>query len=95
LPQLGEINVPRCTQPNSRDEDCELHAFVDASLTAFGAVVYSRTIDEQGKVTVRFVVAKAKVTPLQVVSIPRLELMAAVLGVRLVEVESQSSVDVE
>ena len=35
------------------------------------------------KVTVRFTAAKEKVTPTKVTSVPRLELMAAVLGLRL------------
>ena len=38
---------------------------------------------EDGEVTVRFIAAKAKVARTKVTSVPRLELMAAVLGLRL------------
>jgi hypothetical protein len=89
VPILGEISVPRCIQPSGCQEDTELHVFVDASASAFGAVTYARTIGE-GEVTVRFVASKSKITPLHAVSIPRLELMAAVLGVRLAEVVAAS-----
>ena len=38
---------------------------------------------EDGEVTVRFIAAKVKVARTKVTSVPRLELMAAVLGLRL------------
>ena len=56
---------------------------MDASLLAYAAVSYVRHEYEDGEVTVQFAAAKAKVAPTKATTIPRLELMAAVLGLRL------------
>lgn len=55
----------------------------DALLLAYAAVSYVGHVYGDGNMTVRFVVAKAKVTPMKTTSIPRLELVATVLGSRL------------
>ena len=60
-----------------------LHTFVDASQDAYGAVIYSRAIYKNGTVSKRLVAAKTRVAPLEATSIPRLELMAAVIGLRM------------
>ena len=60
-----------------------LHIFVDASSEAFAATCFLRSIDNDDSVTVRLVAAKSKVAPISATSIPRLELMAAVLGLKL------------
>ena len=60
-----------------------LHTFVDASQEAYGAAVYIRVDFCDGNLSVQLVTAKIKVAPLKSISIPRLELMGAVLGIRL------------
>ena len=60
-----------------------LHTFVDASQSAYGTAVYARYEYIDGNVTSTLVAAKSHVAPLNAVSIPRLELMGAISGLRL------------
>ena len=83
LPMLSKIRIPRCLQLREEVTSATLHAFVDASQNAYGAVIYMRSKHRQRNVLLSFVASKTKVAPLQSLSIPRLELMAAVLGKRL------------
>ena len=55
----------------------------------YAAVSYARYGHASGQISVALVTAKARVTPIKSVSIPRLELMAAVLGLRLAETVSE------
>lgn len=55
----------------------------DASRLAFGACAYTRWKLADGTFGVRFVAAKSRVAPLKELTIPRLELQAAVLASRL------------
>ncbi|XP_066590590.1 uncharacterized protein [Prorops nasuta] len=50
---------------------------------AYGAVVYERLTDEDGQLSVHLVMSKTKVAPIKTTSIPRLELVAAALLVKL------------
>ena len=61
----------------------ELHHFSDASFLGYGQSSYLRLVDEQGQVYCSLVLGKARVTPLRQVSIPRLELTAAFLSVKI------------
>ena len=54
-----------------------LHGFSDASTVAYGAVVYLQSIHEDDTITVTLVTSKLRVAPLKLVTIPRLELVAA------------------
>ena len=56
--------------------------FSDASQLAYGAVAYIRT-SSNNKVSCSFLISKAKVAPIKQLSIPKMELQAAVLGTRL------------
>ena len=60
-----------------------MHTFVDASENAFGAVAYVRYSYQDRTISTNIVAAKTKVAPTTVTSIPHLELMGAVIGVRL------------
>lgn len=63
----------------------ELHGFADASAEAYAAVVYIRVSSMSGDVSITLLASKAKVAPVKPMSIPRLELTAAVLLSRLME----------
>ena len=82
---LSNIKIPRCLREISDEVEVEkkLHVFVDASQKAYAAVVYQRSVYQNGNISVAFVASKSKVAPLNAVSIPRLELMGAMLGLSL------------
>ena len=61
----------------------QLHAFADASEDAYGAVVYSHCKGDNGIQSTNIVAAKTRVAPLEAVSNPRLELMAAMIANQL------------
>ena len=84
LSELPCLCVPRCLR-SELVEKITSHTFTDASQQAYGAATYLRHVYEDGSVNCRLVVSKSRVAPLQAVSIPRLELMAAVVGLRLAE----------
>ncbi|GBN83935.1 hypothetical protein AVEN_37195-1 [Araneus ventricosus] len=65
------------------NESSELHVSVDASLVAYSACVFVRTMLDAGT-SVSFIRAKTRVAPLKPLTIPRLELMACCIGARLV-----------
>ena len=60
-----------------------VHTFTDASEKAYAAAVYARYEFEDGSIGTRLITAKTRLAPLKALSIPRLELMGAVIGLRL------------
>lgn len=84
LPRLGEIAIPRWTGQSNEPQNYEIHGFADASNAAYAAVVYLRVESLTQSIQVSLLMAKTKVAPIKVQSIPRLELCAAVLLTRLI-----------
>jgi hypothetical protein len=58
-------------------------AFVMASMSAYGATIYVRTFAENNCL-VRLLCSKSRVAPLKTITLPRLELCAALLLARLI-----------
>jgi len=85
LPQLRNVSFPRCFNLNSYEnmQKCQLHVFADASTTGCGAVCYLRAVDRNGNVTCTLAMSKARLVPKAETSVPRLELIAAVMAVQL------------
>ncbi|XP_022800628.1 uncharacterized protein LOC111338407 [Stylophora pistillata] len=75
-----------CKQEYGWDEeisDADSILWQDASEYGYGAVSYLRIVDDKGVPHCSFVLGKSCVTPLKTVSIPRLDLAAAVVAVNL------------
>lgn len=85
LPELQAISIPRWNHLENNKTSCELHGFADASTRAYAAVVYLRTTNQQKEVNISLLTAKSKVAPIKTISVPRLELCAAVLLAKLLE----------
>ncbi|XP_073955668.1 uncharacterized protein [Choristoneura fumiferana] len=79
IPALTEVEVDRWIHTKEDKNSIEVHGFCDASISAYAAVVYVRAIKPQGQIKVTLLTAKTKAAPLKQVSVPRLELCAAVL----------------
>lgn len=63
---------------------CSLHGFGDASSRAYVVVIYLHVTNTTGSY-VRFVASKSRVAPAKELSIPRLQLLAALVLVTLIE----------
>ena len=61
----------------------QLHHFLDASEVGYGAASYLRLVDDKGRIHCGLVMAKSCVAPLKTITIPRMELTAAVVSVKL------------
>ncbi|GFX40640.1 uncharacterized protein TNCV_2374241 [Trichonephila clavipes] len=78
------IKIPRFWFVDS-DNQFHLFGFSDASEKAYAAAMYCRSVSDTGKINVQLILAKTRVTPLKLVSRPRLELCEALLLVKLMD----------
>ena len=76
-----ELEIPRMYLQGEEDiSNSTLHIFTDASAKAYGACAYIVTEKQSS-----LVMAKSRVAPLKQITIPKLELMGAVIGARLLD----------
>ncbi|KAJ8364861.1 hypothetical protein SKAU_G00136920 [Synaphobranchus kaupii] len=99
LENLQKIQIPRCFSPGNLGKilRTELHHFSDASSQGYGQCSYVRLVSED-KVHCSLVMGKARVAPTKIVTIPRLELTAAVISAAvssMLKEESELRVDAE
>ncbi|GFY33697.1 integrase catalytic domain-containing protein [Trichonephila clavipes] len=63
----------------------EIHGFADASERCYGAAVYCKSKNLKSETLVRLITSKSRVAPIKSLTIPKLELCAAVLLAKLVK----------
>ncbi|XP_030585787.1 uncharacterized protein LOC115780631 isoform X1 [Archocentrus centrarchus] len=85
LKKLADVKINRCYLPKDfrAVQKYELHYFSDASVPGYGVCTYLRAISVSGQIHYSLVFAKSRVAPTRVTTVPRLELSAAVVAVRI------------
>lgn len=85
LKQLSTFAVNRCLKPVGFGDvaTAQLHHFADASEIGYGTVSYLRLTNDEGQVHCAFMLGKSRVAPLKQMTIPRMELTAAVVAVNI------------
>ena len=85
LPKLSEFSAHRHIKPSDfgRNTSSQIHHFFDASQSAYGAVSYLRLVNLDGRIHCSFLIGKSRLAPLKQTTIPRLELAAATVSIRL------------
>ncbi|XP_036347161.1 uncharacterized protein LOC118756508, partial [Rhagoletis pomonella] len=83
LERISDIRISRFIMCNA-GANTQLHIFCDASSSAYGAAAYLRTQRDETNYQVQLLLARCKVLPMKPqLTIPRAELCAAVLAVKI------------
>ena len=85
LPLLDQFEIPRCYKPEDFGEvkSVQIHNFADASDSGYGTVSYLRLVNADDKISCAFLASRARVAPLKKTTIPRMELTAATVALRI------------
>ncbi len=85
LIELKQIRIRRCLKPKGfgKSVSTSFHHFADASEIGYGVGSYIRQVNERGEINVSLVMGKSWVAPTRAITIPRLELTAAVVAAKV------------
>ena len=83
--QLENLPISRCIQPVDFGgiKSVTLHHFSNASENRYGQCSYIRLVDNDNRVHCSLMMGKSRVVPKKFISIPRMELIAALLSVKM------------
>ena len=91
IQELGNVTFARCLLTPGAVEPPLLCVFSDAPTEAFGCCAYIRKKNPDSTYEINLVAAKSRVAPLKQLTVPRLELQAAVLASRLAKTIREES----
>ena len=82
---LEKLQIQRCLKPADFGAvvTAELHHFSDASTNGYDQCTYLRLLNNESKVHCSLIIGKSRLAPLKHVTIPRLELVAALVSVKI------------
>ncbi|XP_050951513.1 uncharacterized protein LOC127154148 [Labeo rohita] len=85
LNHLSDFRIQRCVKPEKfgNTTEAQLHHFSDASENAYGTATYLVLTNEQNQKHCSLLMGKSRVSPLKQITIPRLELTAATVAVKM------------
>ncbi|XP_072395161.1 uncharacterized protein [Diabrotica undecimpunctata] len=83
LSHFKDLSIPRCLFLSQEITGVEIHSFSDASLKAYGACIYLRVTYKSEQVSCSLLASKSRIAPLKPLTLPRLELMGALLCSKL------------
>ena len=85
LPLLEQMSIQRCYKPDNFGavKRIEIHHFSDASEEGYGQCSYLRLENENKEIHCSFLLGKGRITPMKPITIPPLELTAALVSVRV------------
>ncbi|XP_066910989.1 uncharacterized protein [Clytia hemisphaerica] len=85
LKSIEQFEIHRCLKPKDFGTivNISLHHFSDGAEEGYGQVSYIRYLNDKGSIHCQLVLSKSRVAPLKRPTIPRLELSAAVVSVKV------------
>ena len=82
LPNIAKVRLKRCLFESQDHHSEEMHVFCDANMDGYGAVAYMGYKSEN-KIHCSFLMGKSRIKPLKAITIPRMELAAATVAIKM------------